>query len=100
MRTAPRAHRIFGPWAQTEFLVNDGEGFHSNDGRGVTSLLSARELTPVDPGPALVKTHGQEMGVRSEIVPGLQSAMALWGLRSGSELVFSGDAAPRTSRAR
>ena len=27
---------IFGPWAKTEFYVNAGSGFHSNDARGTT----------------------------------------------------------------
>jgi outer membrane receptor protein involved in Fe transport len=39
-----------------------------------------------------VKTRGAEIGARTEFLPGLQSSMALWKLRSESELVFSGDA--------
>ncbi|WP_229210131.1 TonB-dependent receptor [Duganella sp. Root1480D1] len=89
---SPKLSLIFGPWSKTEFFVNYGEGFHSNDARGTTARLSPREREPVDPVTPLVKTRGAEIGARSEIVPGLQSSMALWRLRSGSELVFSGDA--------
>jgi len=39
-----------------------------------------------------VRTKGFELGMRTEIVPGLQTSLALWQLRLGSELVFSGDA--------
>jgi outer membrane receptor protein involved in Fe transport len=89
---SPKLSLVLGPWDKTEFFVNYGEGFHSNDARGTTARLSPRERTPVDPVTPLVGTRGAEIGLRSEIVPGLQSSLALWRLRSGSELVFSGDA--------
>ena len=89
---SPKLSLVLGPWDKTEFFLNYGEGFHSNDARGTTARLSPRERQPVDPVTPLVKTRGAEIGARSEIVPGLQSSVALWRLRSGSELVFSGDA--------
>jgi outer membrane receptor protein involved in Fe transport len=46
----------------------------------------------VDPVTPLVRSKGAELGARTEIVPGFQSSIALWQLRLGSELVFSGDA--------
>jgi outer membrane receptor protein involved in Fe transport len=90
--TSPKFSVVLGPWAKTEFFVNYGEGFHSNDARGTTVHLTPKELEPIDPVTPLVKTRGAELGVRTEIVPGLQSSLALWKLRSDSELVFSGDA--------
>lgn len=91
--TSPKLSLVLGPWQATEFFINHGAGFHSNDARGTTAHLAPREGTPVEPVTPLVKTRGSEVGgVRSEIVPGLQSSLALWWLRSGSELVFSGDA--------
>lgn len=89
---SPKLSLVLGPWSKTEFFVNYGEGFHSNDARGTTARLAPREREPVDPVTPLVKTRGAEIGARSELVPGLQSSVALWRLRSGSELVFSGDA--------
>jgi outer membrane receptor protein involved in Fe transport len=83
---------VFGPWDKTEYFVNYGHGFHSNDARGVTSSISPKEGLPIEPSPALVRTKGAEIGLRSEIIPGLQSSVALWQLQLGSELVFSGDA--------
>ncbi len=90
--TSPKLGMIFGPWNKTELFVNAGYGFHSNDARGVTARLAPKELTPVDPSQPLVRTKGFELGLRSEIVPGLQTSLALWQLKLGSELVFSGDA--------
>jgi len=90
--TSPKISMVLGPWAKTEFFVNYGQGFHSNDARGTTVHLTPRELEPTDPVTPLVKTRGAEIGARTELIPGLQSSMALWKLRSASELVFSGDA--------
>lgn len=42
--------------------------------------------------PPLVRSRGAEVGVRSEIVPGLQSALSIYRLDFDSELVFLGDA--------
>jgi len=99
---SPKLSLIFGPWSDTELFANIGRGFHSNDARGVTARLAPRELTPTDPVSPLVRTTGAEVGLRTEIIPGLQSSVALWQLKLGSELVFVGDAgdtqASRASR--
>lgn len=89
--TSPKLSLIFGPWANTEYFINYGKGFHSNDARGTTQqfLPSGDPASPVTP---LVSTRGSEVGVRTEIIPGLQSSMALWQLDIDSELVFVGDA--------
>ena len=99
---SPKLSLIFGPWASTELFANAGRGFHSNDARGVTARLAPRELTPTLAVTPLVRTTGAELGLRTEIIPGLQTSMALWQLKLGSELVFVGDAgdtqASRASR--
>jgi outer membrane receptor protein involved in Fe transport len=89
--TSPKLSMIFGPWNKAEFFVNYGTGFHSNDARGTTQtrLPSGAASTPVT---SLVPTKGAEIGARSEIVPGLQSSLALWRLNIDSELLFVGDA--------
>jgi outer membrane receptor protein involved in Fe transport len=89
---SPKLAVVLGPWRQTEFFLNYGTGFHSNDARGTTVHLAPKEREPADPVTPLVRTRGAEAGMRTEIVPGLQSSLALWRLRSASELVFSGDA--------
>ena len=83
---------MFGPWARTEYFVNYGYGFHSNDARGTTARVTAKGGLPADPVDALVRTKGGEVGVRTEWVPGLQSSLAVWTLKLDSELLFVGDA--------
>ncbi len=90
--TSPKLSFILGPWNKVEYFVNYGDGFHSNDARGVVAALAPKELTPVEPSPALVRSKGAELGLRTEVIPGLQTSLALWQLKLGSELVFSGDA--------
>ena len=40
----------------------------------------------------MVRSRGAELGLRTELVPGLQSSLSLWTLRLASELLFVGDA--------
>jgi len=81
---SPKLSLIAGPFAKTELFFNAGRGFHSNDARGTTDARA--------PTPPLVKATGYEVGVRSEAIAGLQSSIALWTLKSDSELVYVGDA--------
>ena len=90
-RVSPKMSLIFGPWSKTEFFVDAGNGFHSNDARGVVNSFDATTGQPVARAPALVGSFGKEIGARTEIVPGLQSSIALWTLNSASELVYSAD---------
>lgn len=87
-RVSPKLSLIFGPWDKTEFFVNAGAGFHSNDARGAVRGIDASTGQAI---PALVGSRGSEVGLRTEIVPGLQSSLALWRLDSDSELVYSAD---------
>ena len=85
-KLSPKASLVFGPWAKTEFFANAGRGFHSNDARGVAGSAGS-----ADPVPALVASKGAELGLRTEIVPGLQTSLAFWRLDSDSELVYTAD---------
>jgi outer membrane receptor protein involved in Fe transport len=91
-KLSPKLSVILGPWAKTEFFVNAGRGFHSNDARGVTGKVDPVSGESVEPVPALVASRGAEIGMRSEWIPGLQTSLALWRLDSDSELVYSADA--------
>ncbi|MDR3735558.1 MAG: TonB-dependent receptor [Acidobacteriaceae bacterium] len=94
---SPKASLIFGPWANTEFYAQGGFSFHSNDGRGTTQTVEPISAdnpypnTPASKIPPLVQTKGGEIGVRTVAVPHLQSTLALWYLRSNSELMQDGD---------
>lgn len=96
---SPKLTLVAGPWAKTEVYVQGGLGFHSNDGRGVSTRvdpvtgvgtnLDGDAVVRADP---LVQTYGAEIGVRTLAVPGLQSTLSFWWLDVDSELVFAGDA--------
>jgi len=77
---SPSANVVFGPWRRTEFYVNYGEGFHSNDARGIMAA------------PGLVRSRGKELGLRTEAMPKMQTAISLYRLDFDSELTYVGDA--------
>jgi TonB dependent receptor len=95
---SPKASLIFGPWNNTEFYLQGGFSYHTNDVRG-----STQRYEPVSPGypfyntpnpipiPFLVQTKGAEVGVRTVAVPHLQSTVEIWYLHSNSELLQDGD---------
>jgi len=79
----PKVNLILGPWADTEFFANYGEGFHSNDARSA-----------VTPGSSpLARSKNYEVGVRSRPwgPQGIEFTATLWRLDLQSELVFVGD---------
>jgi hypothetical protein len=89
---SPKATVVLGPWRDTEYFLNAGRGFHSNDARGTTVRVDPTDgVTPVDRVDPLVAATGAEVGFRSGALPGLQLYGALWGLDLDSELLFVGD---------
>lgn len=94
---SPKVSLIFGPWSKTEFYLQGGFGFHSNDARGVTQTVEPTSAdnpypnTPSSRIPLLIPTKGGEIGVRTLAVSHLQSTVSLWYLHSDSELQQSGD---------
>ena len=88
----PKLALIFGPWSRTEFYVNAGGGFHSNDARGATIAIDPKTGDPADRVTPLVRSKGYELGMRTEPLPGLQTSLALYRLDFDSELLFVGDA--------
>jgi len=89
---SPKLSLVAGPFAKTEFFINAGRGFHSNDARGTTARVDPKSGEPVERVPGLVAARGWELGLRTEALPGLQSSLALWRLDVDSELVYVGDA--------
>jgi hydrogenase/urease accessory protein HupE len=96
---SPKLGIVFGPWADTEFYLNGGLGYHSNDARGINTTVNpenggaldgdGNRIEPADP---LVRTYSAEIGARTTWVKGLQSTLAIWWLDIDSELLFVGDA--------
>ncbi len=89
---SPKLSFVLGPWYDTEYYLNLGYGFHSNDARGTTIKLDPKSGDPVQPVNPIVSTKGAEVGLRTQYIPGLVSTLSLWWLEMGSELVFVGDA--------
>ncbi len=81
---SPKLTLVWGPWDKTEYFLQAGYGFHSNDVRGATQAAG--------PLRGLVPARGAEVGVRTLACKDLQSTVSLWYLRTQSELVFIGDA--------
>lgn len=81
---SPKANFIFTPLQNWDIYLNYGEGFHSNDARGIVQAQNA--ATP------LTKARGYEVGSRTRLFERLDLAVALWRLDLDSELVWSGDA--------
>jgi len=94
---SPKLGLIFGPWSKTEFYVQSGFGFHSNDARGATQTVqpisdeNPYPNTPASRIPLLIPTKGAEIGLRTSTLRHLQSTLSFWYLRSASELQQSGD---------
>ena len=86
---SPKLGLILGPWAQTTYFINIGDGYHSNDARGVTRSGQNPEQSPVTP---LTRATGGEVGVATKIVPQLDTRLDVFELKLKSELVFDGDA--------
>ena len=89
---SPKLSFIFGPWAKTEYFINYGYGFHSNDARGTTITVDPGSGAPAEKVDPLVRSKGAEVGLRTEIIPNVESSLSLWQLKLDSELLFVGDA--------
>jgi hypothetical protein len=100
---SPKMNLAFGPWASTEFYLQGGSSFHSNDGRGTTQTVepvsgeNPYPNTPAEKIPPLIPTKGAELGMRTLVVPHLQSTLSVWYLHSASELQQSGDTGGTTA---
>ena len=85
---SPKVNLILGPWFGTEFFVNYGVGYHSNDAR-----------TAVTGGAVpLARASGNEVGLRTKPWDRLELNTTLWALDLQSELVFVGDAGTTVAR--
>jgi outer membrane receptor protein involved in Fe transport len=86
---SPKLGIALGPWAKTTYFIDLGDGYHSNDARGVTRSGQNPEAPPVTP---LTRATGAELGLSSQIIPAWDTTLDLFALKLKSELVFDGDA--------
>jgi outer membrane receptor protein involved in Fe transport len=80
---SPKVNAVFTPGGHTDIYLNYGEGFHSNDARGVTS-----QTAPARP---LTKARGYEVGARTKLWERWDLATSLWQLDMDGEFVWVGD---------
>ncbi|HEV2741309.1 MAG TPA: TonB-dependent receptor [Candidatus Elarobacter sp.] len=85
---------------KVELYADYGQGFHSNDARGITETVDPGTGLTTDPGTGqilqgatpLVRAQGAELGVRFAVAQKLRTTVSLWNLNLASELIFQGDA--------
>lgn len=69
-----------------------GEGFHSNDARGTTTVIDPIDGATTNSIDPLVESLGYELGFRQFINDSVNVSAALWHLELDGELLFVGDA--------
>ena len=88
----PKGSLVLGPWNKTELYVSAGRGFHSNDVRGVfgtvplEGLAATAGLTPL-----LAPVTGEEVGLRTNIIPKVNVEVALFQEDFTSQLAYDED---------
>lgn len=83
----PKGSLIFGPWQDTELYVSAGDGFHSDDVRGVYQA----KLMGIPGAPFLAHQFGEEVGIRGTILPNLTATFTYFRLDSQSETTYDPD---------
>jgi outer membrane receptor protein involved in Fe transport len=97
-QASPKANLTITPLENTEIYLNFGQGFHSNDARAnITGQFSGQRASGTGVEVAgratpLARGTGYEIGARTRLFDRIDLAAAVWNLKLGSELVFSGDA--------
>ena len=88
----PKGSLALGPWLKTELYVSAGRGFHSDDIRGVSGTVPLEGIPGTGaPSSLLVRADGEEVGLRSGLIPRTQIQLALFNINLQSELVYDQD---------
>ena len=96
----PKGSIVVGPFYKTELYVSAGRGFHSDDVRGVFGTVPL-EGAPALAGktPLLAPADGEEVGLRTNIIPKVQVQVALFQEDFNSELRYDADQGQDTASA-
>ena len=91
---SPKGALVFGPFSKTEFFINAGQGYHSNDARGTVEHVvpGSNPAEAADPVTPLSPARGVDLGLRTALIPKVQIAASVFRLSTTSELTYSGDA--------
>ena len=86
---SPKVGAVFGPFDGTEFYVNAGLGFHSNDARGATITVDPATGEPADRVTPLARAKGAEVGFRSVAHPAAADQRCAVDARASTRSWFS-----------
>jgi outer membrane cobalamin receptor len=88
----PKGSLILGPWLKTELYVSAGRGFHSDDARGVFETVPLEGIQDLAvKTPLMAAATGEEVGLRSDIIPRVQAQVAVFQEDFSSELAYDQD---------
>ena len=89
----PKGSLVVGPFWKSELYLSAGRGFHSDDVRGVFGTVP-EEGFPGAAGrtPLLAPAMGEELGLRTNLLPRLAIQLALFQEDFDSELAYDADA--------
>jgi hypothetical protein len=95
---SPKASIIINPWDdKTDFYLNFGRGFHSNDFRATTQTYDTSEVTeefgyvPVKKQGLLSPSTGAEVGIKTRIIEKLEHGTTLFFIQTAQENIFEGN---------
>ena len=88
----PKGSIVFGPFYKTELYLSAGRGFHSDDVRGVFGTVPLEGVPGVaGRTPFLAPADGEEVGLRTNIIPKVQVQLAVFQEDFKSELAYNAD---------
>ncbi len=88
----PKGSIVLGPFYKTELYLSAGRGFHSDDVRGVFGTVPLEGFAgAAGPTPLMASTTGEEIGLRTAIVPRLNVQVAVFREDFRSELTYNAD---------
>ncbi len=88
----PKGSIILGPFIKTEFYVSAGQGFHSNDVRGVFQTVPLEGIQGINiKTPLMSPATGEEVGLRTNLIPKVQVQVAVFQEDFTSELKYDQD---------
>jgi len=87
----PKGSLSLGPWFKTELYVSAGQGFHSDDAREVFLTVPYEGPNPDLKARLLAPATGEEVGLRTDIVPKVQAQIAGFQEDFSSEQLYDQD---------
>ncbi len=88
----PKGSVVLGPFYKTELYLSAGRGFHSDDIRGVLGTVPTQGIPGLAGGtPLLASATGEEIGLRTNIVPRLNVEASVFREDFRSEQRYNAD---------